>query len=135
MIDYTAVREEIESYIQDNFTTVPVVFENTDLKSKDTTHITVYDEDVTSDNLGMGEPGSLITGLIVISVFTKMGIGTELGRTIASELATLIEAYTGSIDFQSIILTSPGVGEGSYFYRHNLNIPYQYIYGQQVSAC
>lgn len=136
MIDYTVVRREIESYIDANFNTVPMKFENTLLASIDTEHITVEDGDLSRNRLDVSDPiVSQVEGTLIIGIFTQVGIGTERGREIASELDSLLVNYNSDIALSGSLLVSAGNVAESNLFRHNLSVPYTYVYGQTESNC
>lgn len=136
MIDYTYVRRTIENYLGDNFTTLPIVFENTTLEEEDAEHITLIDTDVASESMGMGDPAKLINGLVTIMIYTQIGSGTDTARAVASEILEMLNDIGEPIAFTESLFNSIGLVEDQSLYQHNLSIPYSYIYGQDDSnAC
>jgi hypothetical protein len=135
MIDYTELRRTIEVFISSNFSDVPVRFENTFLTKEDEEHISILDSgDLTSEPLemGMGAP-SLMSGLLTIEIFTYVGKGTQKARQIASSLDTIFNDSIDGITFDERELRSVGVENDAPFYKHVLNVPYKYFYGQNDS--
>lgn len=130
MIDFTTVRATIETYLDAEVTTVKVVFENTELENVDEEHITIEDNDFKSEWLEFGSDIRKVTSNLMISIFTKRGIGTQKARTIASEIVTLINALDSSIAFAEPVFNSDGAVEGAKLYKHVLVYPYSYVYGQ-----
>lgn len=130
MIDYTAVRREIEVYLNSEFETVPIVFENTDLSSRSIPHVSLVDTDISSNRTGFNEDSYIVTGRLTFNIFSQKGVGTEGARDIASEIITLLEDFNGNIVFQEFIFQSVGLVDEGHLYRHILSVPYSYVYGQ-----
>ncbi len=132
MIDYTTVRETVEVYLNANFSTLPIRFENTLLEANNSGYVDIIDTDITSSTMDMsvGET-KLVEGLLSINIFTQAGSGTELAREAASSLVGLLDDMNVSIEFKSATFMSIGLVEPEkHLYQHNLSVPYSYIYGQ-----
>lgn len=139
MIDFTAPRRALEVYLNTNFTTVPVKFENVNIdNSVDLTGGFIAMHDTGTDSLGTGlqETVALVKGMIVIQIFTALGSGTQTSRSIASELETLLagEDLSG-LQLGEPVLESFGQVDGADFFQQNLTFPYQFFYGQVESDC
>lgn len=136
MIDLTQQRQVFETYIDANFSLVPTVFENTKHQAEDGPHIAIEDSMISSTRLEMQSSKSLVVGEFTIEIYTNTGEGTKLAREIASELIQLVEDYSGSLMFSEPVFLSVGKVEGAKLYQHSLNVPYQYVYGQDdTNAC
>jgi disulfide oxidoreductase YuzD len=84
MKDYTKVREIIEKYITENYSETIIEYQNVPLINDDPAeYISIYDEQIENDNY--------YTGLLIIRIYTKIGIGTQRSKEIATALSTLIE--------------------------------------------
>ena len=129
MIDYTTIRSVTEKYIDDNFSTVPVVFENVKTDNSDVEHIETVDHQTDSQPLEIGSTTLLITGILVIQIFTDVGIGTNRAKVIATELEDLLVGSTSGITFMEPELVSVGEVKGKHLYQHNLSISYTCVYG------
>jgi len=139
MIDYTAPRRAIEVYLNTNFTTVPIHFENVAVDdSVDLTsgYIAITDTGTESISMGMQEEVTHVNGMVVIQIYTVLGSGTQTSRSIASELETLLagEDLSG-LQLGEPVLESFGQVDGADFYQQNLTFPYQFFYGQSEDAC
>jgi hypothetical protein len=130
MIDYTAIREAIETIIGTGFTTIPVVFENTRKNPLNSPHVAVTIDDTSSDPIEMGTVKSQVTGICTVQIYTALGLGTNLARTYASSITTLLNNSGENIFFGVPELRSVGPVEGLHLYQHNLTVTYSYIYGQ-----
>lgn len=138
VIDYTSVRRLIETFLNDNYSSTVIQYENTYV---DVVNVSEYISinDVTSDTYPTDMGGGTITvhGAIVIQIYTELGSGTQRGREIASELTDLFKSESLS----GLNLTVPefnsfGQVEGADYYQHNLTIPYVYAYGAtELDAC
>ena len=86
MIDYTEPRRALEMYVDTNFTTVPVAFENLaiDPSLTDITGGYIDIVDIGSSNQKMDLVGdeSQVIGFIAIRIYTPLGGGTQKGRQI-----------------------------------------------------
>lgn len=135
MIDYTDFREKIENYLKDNFSTVNIVFENTIPVAGE--KIILSETDSSSELVEMGSNNRVVYGNLIIDIDTKYGIGTDKARSIASEISELL--YSGCITgvtFKEPEFSSVGRLEGADLYRHNLVVPYTYVYGtDEINAC
>ncbi|MFA5347455.1 MAG: hypothetical protein WC294_04920 [Methanoregula sp.] len=135
MIDYTSFRAAIEKYIHDNFTIVSVVYENT--APPEGERIMISEVDSSSEPFEMGSDVRLVNGNIIIDIDTKYGIGTNKAKQIASRLAAiLVTDNVLGVSFGEPEFSSVGKLEGADLYRHNFVIPYQYLYGVNITnAC
>jgi len=128
MIDYSEVRRIIEVYIDENFDTVPVQFENI-IIDVDGAYISLTDIQANAQPPAMGSKTSLITGIIVIQIYTVYGTGTVYSRNIASELANLLLGNNvEGVKFKAPTLTSIGKVDQADYYQQNFSIEYEFIY-------
>ncbi len=137
IIDYTTVRRYVENYINDNYTTTPVQFENTSI-DVDVVKEFISITDVTGETESMiGSLAILTHGGIIIQIFTELGAGTNRGREIASELANLLNSESFSnFNFTTPQFESFGQVEDADFYQCNLTVPYVYAYGaEEFEVC
>ncbi len=137
MIDFSAFRSSIETFISQNFDTVPVVFENTAVEPVNTEHIEVYDQQTESSLVEMGVTDTFIEGVLTIRIFTAIGEGTDKAGTIASELVALFSVTTiTGVDFSEPIFKAIGEEKKRPLYQHALLFPYSYVYGQNnINDC
>ena len=134
MIDFTTVRQTIESHLATNYTTTPIKFENVGLREDSPSFIALSDKATFADNLGMGEAAQQTGGLLLISIFTPIGGGTQHAREIATELAGMLaNQQVEDVSFGEAELHTVGEVEG--YYQHGLQIPYQFIFGGTESQC
>lgn len=129
MIDYTEPREVIESAIEENFTEIPIVFENTANKSENDPHLEIEMYDLDSEFMDMEMKVSLITGIMVIGIFSEYGSGTKVPRGHATSLASIVSGISG-MNIESCEFAAVGQVEGFNLYRHNLTMKFKYFYGQ-----
>lgn len=135
MIDYTSFRAAIETYIAGNFTIVPVVYENTIPPPGE--RIMISEMDSSSEPFEMGSNVRIVNGNMIIDIDTIYGTGTKQAKTIASRLAAILvtDGILG-VSFGEPEFSSVGKLEGADLYRHNFVIPYQYLYGVNITnAC
>lgn len=131
-IDFTTFRESVESYLDENFTSMKIQFENTYRKDKKP-FIYVVDQNYTSESMGCGEDISNVKGALIIQIYSVKGTGTVLAKKAATELTSLMSDYqdeSDNLNFSNPVLASFGPVDGAEYYQHNLTIPYQYFYGQ-----
>lgn len=138
MIDYTTFRSRVEVFLGANSVAigVPVVRENTLPISVNEEHVEVFDQQMSSEQLGMASMGespvSQKIGYLIFKIFTKRGTGTNRAKTIASsieKLLTVPDVIAGGT-FEEGILTAVGETEEGHLYQHNLSVMYQFIFGQ-----
>lgn len=138
MLDYTAQRRLIETEIDTNFSTCPVLFENVGVppESNVPAWVSVVDKASFSDATGIGEQSFLTGGAIILAIFVPKGSGTELARSIAQELADLLaNQEIGGIQLHAPEFHgSPGVDRENPWYQMNLIIPYTAVMGQPISC-
>ncbi len=133
LIDFTTLRQVTESYIDANFSTVPVRFENVGTLETVKEFISLRDQTSQSEVGALGETASIVSGLLIIDIFTERTIGTQRSRLIASELATLLSNQTISfINYEVAELRT--VGEIERYFQQVLQIPYKYIYGAEETV-
>lgn len=139
MIDYTAPRRALEMYVDTYFSLVPVAFENLSLdESVDISDGYIDFTDLGGSNVKMDISGdeSQVKGLIVIRIYTPLGVGTQAGRQIASALDALLKGKELSgLHLGEPVFESFGQVEGADFHQQNLTFPYQFFYGQVESDC
>ncbi len=137
MIDFSAFRSAIETFISQNFDTVPIVFENTAVETVNTEHIEVYDQQTESSLVEMGITDTFVEGILTIRIFTAIGEGTEKAGRIASELVALFNVTTiAGVSFSEPVFKSIGEEKKRPLYQHALLFPYSYVYGQNnINNC
>lgn len=134
MLDYTEQRRVVESYIKDNFATCAIKFENLPLPAVDgkgpTSYIAIFDKPSFAESTGMGEVTAHKGGTTIIQIFVPLNTGTALTRSIAQELADLLEnKVVGGISYDvSELHPAP---KSDSWYQSNLQIPYVMISGQE----
>lgn len=135
MIDYTSVRRSLETHIADNFSEVPVQYENRRIdRAKE--FIALFDQEADSLVSEIAGGVSMVTGIVIIQIFTELGTGTERSREIASILANITNGLqTDVLSFQSAVLSSIGQVDGIDYYQQNLTIPYTYAYAGNEIQC
>jgi hypothetical protein len=131
MIDYTNIRRLVEERIASISLIPPVVFENTDIL-QDAEHVEVTDEDIESSPVCLGSSARFVTGKLIISIYTKQGVGTDRAREIASTICNNLASWDNPTIFlkREEEFFSVGKVEDSSMYQHNLIIPYNYQYGE-----
>ena len=135
MIDFVFTRDLIETYLETNFNTVPIQFENKRIEDA-IEYIAVEDSNNDTESLGSGINAYRIDGFLTIKIYTELGIGTNRSKTIASELVTLLnQKELETFMFQVPILNSFGQVKNADHYQQNLTIPYTYVYGQSENIC
>ena len=134
MKDYTKARKEMEQLIEQNFTALPIVFENSRKKPINTPHITLTEIGIESTPMGMSEDMNRVDSILTVEIYTERGSGTQVASDAASKLAEVFEQYEGYLSFAEPILESVGPKEDTALYQHNLSIQYAYIYGQDDSS-
>lgn len=135
MIDYVFIRELIETFLEENFTTVPIQFENLTIDDVEE-YISVEDTNDDSEQLGSGIEAYRVYGAITIKIYTPLNTGTERSKQLATELTTLLtKKEVSTFTFSVPILSSFGQVKDSSHYQQNLTIPYTYIYGQNENVC
>lgn len=135
MIDYTELRSQVESYIADNFDTCPIKFENVNISVSTTdTWIAIFDKVDYSTSMGMGEDVYMSGGLLTIQIFTPLGQGTQVSRSIANELTVILSNVSvGDMTFEPPELRPAPQNES--WYQQNLIFPYTVLMGQESSNC
>lgn len=134
MIDYTTIREKVETEIGTNFSTCPVKYENVPLSPHDaTTWVAIFDRQTFSESTGMAEDTFHLGGTIIINIYTELNTGTAEGRAIANELSNLLSSQdVDGLKFQTPELR-PGEPNDSW-YQHNLLIPYTTVTGNEADC-
>ncbi len=134
MIDYTTIREIIESEIADNFTLCPVKYENVPLSDNSVDdYIEIFDRQSFSESTGMGDTSIHMGGVLIINIFTELNTGTARGRLIAQTLSDLLQ----SKNIEGLSLGVPELRPAEpneSWYQHNLLIPYTTVTGN-VDGC
>lgn len=135
MIDYTSFRAAIETYIHGNFTIVPVVYENTPPPEGE--RIMISEADTSSESFEIGSSARIVHGNLIMDIDTKYGIGTNKAKQIASKLSEiLVTDCIPGVSFGEPEFSSIGRLEGADLYRHIFVIPYNYLYGANITnAC
>lgn len=134
MIDYTEVRRNVENALTNQLDVTPavvIVHENTARDIVGVEHVRLEDDGIGSENLEMGGSAKLVQGLLHFHIFTKLGIGTERARTIASKIEELLPSVSDGITYTDTTLQSIGEIEELQLYKHLLTASYLYVYGQQ----
>jgi len=130
-MDYVDVRKEIEMYLDTNFTSTPIQFENTIIAASSDSieeFIALTISDASTETPAMGSTSSMVTGLLTVQVFTKLGTGTQRARTLYDELKTLLLGVTiNGLSFKAPIHTSVGQVEESQHYQTNLDCTFEFI--------
>lgn len=125
---YQDERKDIESYLNTNFTTTAIKFDNVNFDQRSKTEfVDVFIRPGRKIATTVG--GDQITyesrGQLVLSIFVKKGIGTDRARKIADDLQTLfLKKQVGSCTFESSELIN--VGEQEEWYRNNLYLYYRW---------
>lgn len=137
MIDYTSVREDLETYLSNNFTECDIVFQNMQPVLEMSEFIVVSDTTVDSSFTSMGSTDQLVTGLVSILIYTPLNTGSGRSRSIASSLATLLSGLQyQSLTFAEPELHSVAIDDKSVYFQQNLQVPYTFAYGDhQISDC
>lgn len=134
MKDYTTVRQVVEQTIDEQYSVLPIVFENVKLGSDNAEHITIVDEgEIVVTQLEMGSDIKKAESELVIGIFTALGTGTEKAKQVARDLDNIFNRDINGIYFKERQLMTVGEREGSPFYQHNLIVPYVHFYGQDDS--
>jgi len=136
MIDFTSTRRTIEMYLDSNFTTVPIVFENVGVPEDADEFIAVRDAATDSQQMELGGDVVRKDGVLLIDIYTPLDNGTNRSRVLADELAALIELQQISdVAFRESELHTVGpVGDAEYFHQV-LQTPYSVFYGQNEALC
>jgi hypothetical protein len=137
MIDYTTIRQDVESYLAGNFTECPIIFENLPMPKNDPDEfIEVFDEIDSTALTSIGASTQLIEGTIVIHIYTQKNTGTQRNREIAVVLSDLLAGkIIGSIQFQEAEYVSVVQDTLSVYFQRNLHIKYVVDYGGISDAC
>ncbi len=138
MIDFTTIRRTIETELNDNFSTVPIMFENVGMpdQTDQDEFIAVEDQASFSEGTGLGDTVTHLGGVILIKIYTTRGEGTQRSRVIATELATLLaDQQLTDISLQEASLHTAGDVDGSEYFLQVLQIPYSLLYGQNEASC
>lgn len=131
MIDYTTIREKIETEISDNFTECVVKYENVELEDSTVKeYISVFERQSFGEAVSMDETDFHYGGIIIINIFTELGSGTARARTIAQSLSDLLSSQ----DIDGLQTQEPELRPGEpneSWYQHNLLIPYTTVTGDE----
>jgi hypothetical protein len=111
------------------------VFENTLKNFLTEPHIEIVDQPGVTSSMGLQETAGHNEGILSFSIFTKAGSGTQLSRTCASELVSLMTDDYSPLVCNSPELVSLGRVKDTSLYQHNLNLRYQHFYGQTNTTC
>jgi|LGVD01.1.fsa_nt_gb hypothetical protein len=134
ILDFTVLREIVESYLHDNFTLCQVKYENVPLDtSKLDEWIAVFDKPTFSESTGLGMQSALTGGVLVFQIFTPRGTGTQRAREIANELVSLF----GEESISGVALLTPelhSVPNNESWHQKNLQVPYLAIMGQEITC-
>jgi len=125
MIDYTRIRSSIESYLKTNYTETLIEYQNVPLSNNDVReYIKIEDEDIDTDLYH--------TGILIIRIFTSVGIGTDRSKQIASILSSLIgmNEVDGIVFKQGILRNIPQDNTNSVYFVQELSFEY-YDEGQK----
>ena len=138
MIDYTTTRVVMEKYIDDNFNTCPIKFENVPLKTEGLpSWAALFDRPSVSEPVEFGEDVPYMSGgVLIIQIFTPLDSGTAVSRALAQELADLM----GQKEIEGLVFQEPELHpvappKDATWYQCNLVIPYQTVMGQNAGIC
>jgi len=137
MIDFTTVRRLVETFLVDNFTTVPIQLENEHINVENITEfIALTDIGVDTEDMGSGTNVLRVDSNLVIQIYTELGEGVQRSRAIASELVTLLSTFS----FDALTFTTPqfdtfGQVKDTDYYQQNLTFPYTYFFGDGETIC
>jgi len=137
MIDYTTIRADVESFLAENFTECPIIFENLPMPENDPTEfIEVYDDIDYTTLTSMGSDAQMIDGTIIIQINTPRNTGTQRNREIAVTLSGLLAGKeVGSTQFQQAEYISVVQDTLSVYFQRNLHIGYVVDYGGIEKEC
>ncbi len=136
MIDYTTVRRDTETYLADNFHTVPIAFENVPLAFDPIELIELFDNIADSSGNSLGSQVQLNSGVLIIAILTQMDTGTQRSRGIASELALLLSnKIIGSINFGNAELKGAKPSKDDVYFAQYLHLSYTFGFGLQDESC
>lgn len=132
MIDYTTVARKVETFLSENFTDCKIQFENVAVKEKHNgSYISITDTIVESELISVGVVKC--DALMLISIHTKLGIGTDESRSIAKSLDTLLaNQELDGIQFTESELKSVPITRESTNFIQVLQIPYVFAYNGDV---
>jgi len=118
----------VEDFIDDNYTSTPIQYENMGIDTDEVSeYIAVTDIQIDTEQIDTDTVK--VEGAIVIQIHTEIGEGTDRGRELGKELATLLEREEmNNLNFKIPIFESVGSVEGTSYYQHNLTVPYAYGY-------
>lgn len=125
MKDYTALRRQVEDFISEKFTTVPLVYTNDPLDKSLKEFINVDVELDDSKYLEIGNTAQVIDGSVVITINTPLNTGTVRSSEIASLLSeSVVGASIADVFFTESELYDVSLTEESIFFQQKLVIPY-----------
>ncbi|RLI52832.1 MAG: hypothetical protein DRP09_17140 [Candidatus Thorarchaeota archaeon] len=134
LIDFTSIRQTIETYLGDNFTTVPIKYENVGAFEDVEEYIALRDKATFATSMGMAETQQHTGGVVLIDIFTARGIGTQRSRTIATEIANLIANQVVDVMNFGEASLHTGIELEGYF-QQVLQVPYSVIIGGDDASC
>ena len=140
MIDYTIMRELVETYLINNFTLCYIKLENLSMPTPDPIeYVAVLDGPIDTMTPSMSKVGAYTKGTLIIKIYTEINSGTQRSKVIANDLANLLSGQHLS---ENLILgeaflapSYDDAGEIPY-YQQQLEVAYTANHGSPVlSAC
>ncbi len=123
---YEAERQAIESRFETQWASATSIdFDNVDFVPTPGTsfvRLTILDGDSRQVSLG-DSPLYRSIGVIIISIFTPLDIGSATGRTLADNAAAIFRGWQSS----GIVCRSPSiqrVGKTNGWFQYNVNVPF-----------
>lgn len=125
MLDYPEFRKRIETVL--STLPVPVSFENVLFARTPVEYIEVTFQESSAKLLECGTGINMIDGILIISIFTKIGTGTNRAREIAALVVTLLDTPITDISLSEPVLASVGILKDAAHYQHNLSFVFNYV--------
>lgn len=135
MLDFSDLRSKLEVHIQNDLPTTDIVFENTDINQEYESHVDMEIDDTESFPIDMSGAVYKMTGILRFYILTKQGTGSENARKIASSIVDSLKKFQETVEFviDGPVLSSVGKVDGTNLYQHNLEVTFNYFYGQAES--